>query len=73
MAGNEALHRCGRGVNRRVNRRRFLAGAAMALHAGGSLNLRPLVTHVFSMEDADKAYKLLHQNPGEAVQVVLEF
>jgi threonine dehydrogenase-like Zn-dependent dehydrogenase len=50
-----------------------LEQTAMALHAGGSLNLRPLVTHVFSMEDADKAYKLLHQNPGEAVQVVLEF
>jgi threonine dehydrogenase-like Zn-dependent dehydrogenase len=50
-----------------------LEQTAMALHAGGSLNLRPLVTHVFSMHEADKAYELLHQNPSEAVQVVLEF
>ncbi len=45
----------------------------MQLAAQGRLQLLPLITHTFPFEQIAAAYQLLDQQPGEAVQVVLEF
>jgi threonine dehydrogenase-like Zn-dependent dehydrogenase len=45
----------------------------MALAAEEKIGLKPLVTHVFGVDEADEAFRLLDEDPGEAVQVVLEF
>ena len=45
----------------------------MALGAKQQIELKQLVTHVFEIDEADKAFRLLDEDPGEAVQVVLEF
>jgi threonine dehydrogenase-like Zn-dependent dehydrogenase len=50
-----------------------LERTVMALAAEGKIGLKPLVTHVFAVDEADRAFRLLDENPGEAVQVVLEF
>ncbi len=50
-----------------------LERTVMALAAEEKIGLKPLVTHVFRVDEADRAFRLLDENPGEAVQVVLEF
>jgi threonine dehydrogenase-like Zn-dependent dehydrogenase len=45
----------------------------MALAAEGRIGLEWLVTHRFSFDEAGEAFRLLDEDPGEAVQVVLEF
>jgi threonine dehydrogenase-like Zn-dependent dehydrogenase len=50
-----------------------LERTVMGLAAEGKIGLKPLVTHVFGLDEADRAFRLLDENPGEAVQVVLEF
>ena len=45
----------------------------MTLAAEEKIGLKPLVTHVFGVDEADEAFRLLDENAGEAVQVVLEF
>jgi 2-desacetyl-2-hydroxyethyl bacteriochlorophyllide A dehydrogenase len=50
-----------------------LCQAFMHLVAVGRLELAPLVTHTFAIEDAGAAFALLDQRPEEAVQVVLKF
>jgi threonine dehydrogenase-like Zn-dependent dehydrogenase len=50
-----------------------LERTVMALGAEEKIGLKPLVTHVFGVDEADEAFRLLDENPGEAVQVVLEF
>jgi threonine dehydrogenase-like Zn-dependent dehydrogenase len=45
----------------------------MTLAAEQKIGLKQLVTHVFGIGEAEKAFRLLDENPGEAVQVVLEF
>jgi threonine dehydrogenase-like Zn-dependent dehydrogenase len=45
----------------------------LALQADGRLDLEPLVSHVVAMEEAADAFRLLDEQPEEAVQVVLRF
>ena len=56
----------------RWNRDR-LARTGMALQADGTLNLKPLITHVVPWREAAEAYRMLDQEPGAALQVVLDF
>jgi threonine dehydrogenase-like Zn-dependent dehydrogenase len=50
-----------------------LERTVMALAAEGKIGLKSLVTHVFGVDEADEAFRMLDEDPGEAVQVVLEF
>jgi threonine dehydrogenase-like Zn-dependent dehydrogenase len=50
-----------------------LERTVMSLAAEQKIGLKQLVTHVFALEEADEAFRLLDENPAEAVQVVLEF
>ena len=50
-----------------------LERTVMALAAEQKIGLKPLVTHVFGIDEAGDAFRLLDENPAEAVQVVLEF
>jgi 2-desacetyl-2-hydroxyethyl bacteriochlorophyllide A dehydrogenase len=45
----------------------------MDLQVSGTLNLRPLITHIVPFADAAEAFRLLDQTPQAALQVVLEF
>jgi threonine dehydrogenase-like Zn-dependent dehydrogenase len=50
-----------------------LERTVMSLAAEQKIGLKQLVTHVFALEEADEAFRLLDGEPSEAVQVVLEF
>jgi threonine dehydrogenase-like Zn-dependent dehydrogenase len=50
-----------------------LERTVMALGAEGKVGLKQLVTHVFGIDEADRAFRLLDEDPAEAVQVVLDF
>jgi threonine dehydrogenase-like Zn-dependent dehydrogenase len=50
-----------------------LERTVMALAAEQKIGLKRLVTHVFGIDEAGEAFRLLDEDPGEAVQVVLEF
>jgi threonine dehydrogenase-like Zn-dependent dehydrogenase len=50
-----------------------LERTVMSLAAEQKIVLKQLVTHVFALEEADEAFRLLDEDPAEAVQVVLEF
>jgi threonine dehydrogenase-like Zn-dependent dehydrogenase len=50
-----------------------LERTVMSLAAEQKIGLKQLVTHVFALEEADEAFRLLDEDPAEAVQVVLEF
>ena len=50
-----------------------LERTVMTLAAEGRIELTPLVTHTFGVAEAEKGFRLLDDDPGEAVQVVLEF
>ena len=50
-----------------------LARTALTLQADGLLDLAPLITHTFDVEDAADAYRLLDESPAAALQVVLTF
>lgn len=43
------------------------------LQAEGLLNLYPLISHRFSLEQAGEAYQLLDEHPDQAMQVVIDF
>jgi 2-desacetyl-2-hydroxyethyl bacteriochlorophyllide A dehydrogenase len=45
----------------------------MDLQARGSLNLRPVITHVIPFKQAAQAFQLLDERPDQALQVVLDF
>jgi threonine dehydrogenase-like Zn-dependent dehydrogenase len=45
----------------------------MDLQVQGTLNLRPLITHVLPFQAAAAAFRLLDESPQEALQVVLDF
>jgi 2-desacetyl-2-hydroxyethyl bacteriochlorophyllide A dehydrogenase len=45
----------------------------MDLQVRGTLNLRPLITHVVPFAEAAEAFRLLDETPQAALQVVLEF
>ena len=50
-----------------------LARTALTLQADGLLDLAPLITHTFDVEEAADAYRLLDEAPHEALQAVLTF
>jgi threonine dehydrogenase-like Zn-dependent dehydrogenase len=50
-----------------------LERTVMTLAVEQKIRLKPLVTHTFAAEEAEEAFRLLDEGPGEAVQVVLEF
>jgi threonine dehydrogenase-like Zn-dependent dehydrogenase len=45
----------------------------MDLQAKGSLNLRPVITHVIPFKQAAQGYQILDETPDQALQVVLDF
>ncbi len=45
----------------------------MRLQVEGVLNLKPLITNIYPFEEAAEAFRLLDQQPSEALQVVLDF
>ncbi|MEO8355256.1 MAG: zinc-binding dehydrogenase [Chloroflexota bacterium] len=45
----------------------------MDLQAKGSLNLRPIITHVIPFEQAAQGFQILDETPDQALQVVLDF
>jgi threonine dehydrogenase-like Zn-dependent dehydrogenase len=45
----------------------------MDLQAKGSLNLRPVITHVIPFKQAAQGFRILDESPEQALQVVLDF
>jgi threonine dehydrogenase-like Zn-dependent dehydrogenase len=45
----------------------------MDLQVRGSLNLRPVITHVIPFKQAAEGFQILDETPEEALQVVLDF
>ena len=45
----------------------------MDLQAKGSLNLRPVITHIIPFEDAAEGFRILDETPDQALQIVLDF
>ena len=45
----------------------------MDLQAKGSLNLRPVITHIIPFKKAAEAFRILDETPDQALQVVLDF
>jgi 2-desacetyl-2-hydroxyethyl bacteriochlorophyllide A dehydrogenase len=45
----------------------------MDLQAKGSLNLRPVITHIIPYQEAARAFRILDETPEQALQVVLDF
>jgi threonine dehydrogenase-like Zn-dependent dehydrogenase len=43
------------------------------LQSEGVLNLKPLITHTFTLSQVAEAYALLNSQSGDAIQVVLDF
>jgi 2-desacetyl-2-hydroxyethyl bacteriochlorophyllide A dehydrogenase len=50
-----------------------LESTVLSLQAQGRIDLESLVSHVMPMEEAAAAFRLLDEQPDEAVQVVLRF
>jgi 2-desacetyl-2-hydroxyethyl bacteriochlorophyllide A dehydrogenase len=45
----------------------------MDLQAKGSLNLRPVITHIIPFKQAAQGFQILDETPDQALQVVLDF
>ena len=45
----------------------------MDLQAKGSLNLRPVITHILPFKQAAQAFQILDETPDQALQIVLDF
>src|SRR5829696_5490483 len=45
----------------------------MELQAKGSLNLRPVITHLIPFNQAAQAFQILDETPDQALQIVLDF
>jgi threonine dehydrogenase-like Zn-dependent dehydrogenase len=50
-----------------------LAHTFIRMCAEGRVQTQPLVSHVLPAEEAGEAFRLLHEEPAECVQVVLDF
>jgi threonine dehydrogenase-like Zn-dependent dehydrogenase len=50
-----------------------LVQAGMRLQAEGSLDLKPIVTHIYPFEQADEAFRMCDQEADKIIQVVLDF
>ena len=44
---------------------------ALQLVASGAVNVKPLVTHRFALEDAVKAFETAHSREGNSVKVMI--
>jgi threonine dehydrogenase-like Zn-dependent dehydrogenase len=53
--------------------RRPYAEQAMAMLAGGEIQVEPLITHHFPGSEAKAAFDLLYERAGEAVGVILDW
>jgi threonine dehydrogenase-like Zn-dependent dehydrogenase len=45
----------------------------MDLQAKGSLNLRPVITHIIPFKEAARGFQILDETPEQALQIVLDF
>jgi threonine dehydrogenase-like Zn-dependent dehydrogenase len=45
----------------------------MRLQAEGVINLKSIITHVIPFDDAGEAFRILDQEPENALQVILDF
>lgn len=64
------------GVSRHLDHRwdtLRLDQTAIKLQAQGKVDFKRLISHTFSMQNAQEAFTLLDERPEEALQVVLEF
>jgi threonine dehydrogenase-like Zn-dependent dehydrogenase len=64
------------GVSHRLDHRwneLRLAQTFIRMCAEGRVQTQPLVSHVLPAEEAGEAFRLLHEEPAECVQVVLDF
>ena len=50
-----------------------LAQTFMDLQANGVVNLHPIISHVIPFEHAAEAFRILDEQPKEALQVILQF
>jgi len=50
-----------------------LIHTVLDLQAKGSLNLRPVITHIIPFEQAAQGFQILDETPDQALQVVLDF
>ena len=50
-----------------------LERTVMGFATEGKIGLEQLVTHVFDLEEAAEAFRVLDEEPSEAVQVVIGF
>jgi 2-desacetyl-2-hydroxyethyl bacteriochlorophyllide A dehydrogenase len=50
-----------------------LINTIMELQARGSLNLRPVITHVVPFNQAAQGFQILDETPDQALQIVLDF
>lgn len=50
-----------------------LVRTAMDLQAQGVLELKPLISHHYPLSEAAEAFRVLDEEPGRALQVVLDF
>jgi threonine dehydrogenase-like Zn-dependent dehydrogenase len=60
------------GLHFRWDRLRLI-DTIMKLQVEGSLNLKPLISHVIPFKDAAEAFRLIDSSPEEVMAVVLEF
>ena len=56
----------------RWNRLRLIQ-TFMRLHADGFVDLKPIISHVIPFDNAGEAFRILDQEPENALQVVLDF
>ena len=56
----------------RWNRLRLIQ-SFMRLQADGLINLQPIISHVIPFDDAGEAFRILDEEPENALQVVLDF
>jgi threonine dehydrogenase-like Zn-dependent dehydrogenase len=45
----------------------------MRLQTDGIVDLKPIISHVISFDNAGEAFRILDQEPENALQVVLDF
>jgi threonine dehydrogenase-like Zn-dependent dehydrogenase len=44
----------------------------MRLQTDGAIDLKPIISHVIPLDDAAEAFRILDQEPANALQVVLD-
>ena len=49
----------------------FEAARGIGMLGKGMVDVKPLITHTFPLEDVQEAFSLLHDNPDKAIKVIL--